>query len=473
MSEALWQWQALVDASGGVGDGVAKQSISGVSIDSRSLVPGELFVALKDVRDGHDFVPAAFAAGAAAALVERGYRAASGEEPLIRVDDVQSALEAIGQARRQSLTEEAKIVAITGSVGKTTTKEMLRLCLSAVGPTHAATKSFNNHWGVPLTLARMPEASRYGIFEIGMNHPGEIRPLSQMVRPDVAIITAIAPVHIGHFASEAAICDEKAEIFAGLPRDGIAVLNHDTAHFNRLSMHARAAGLQIVTFGTHEAADVRVVDRVLGENGSKVVAALGRRQISYQVGAPGQHLVMNSLAVAAALQSLDLPLEQVLAPLAAFEIPDGRGVRQVLAAKDGEILLVDESYNANPASMSAALAALALIPRDRFGRRIAVLGDMLELGDQAQYLHVGLKEAIDEAGVDLVFACGPNMQLLYNALEPSKRGYWAEDSAGIEGAVLDLLRLGDAVMVKGSLGSRMAPIVTRIKRRFQSSDDAQ
>ena len=474
MQDALWDWDEAAAAAGGQADGVPAMAIDGVSIDSREIGAGDLFVALTDQRDGHDFVPAAFKAGASAALVCNDYRRAEGDGALIRVTDVLAGLEALGMARRGALAGSARVLAVTGSVGKTSTKEMLRVALEKVGKTHAAQKSFNNHWGVPLTLARMARDSAYGVFEIGMNHAGEIRSLTKMVRPHVAIITTVAPVHIGHFASEAEIARAKGEILEQVEPGGIAILNRDNCHFELLRRLAEEFGVEVMTFGLAREADIRPDVLELGEAGSRVEAVLGGERVTYEIGAPGQHLVMNSLAVLGALQWLGADVEMALRGIGEFGVLAGRGARTVVDVdgRGGRALIIDESYNANPASVVAALQAMALVPRDAYPRRIVVLGDMLELGERSVELHVGLKTPIDEAGADLVFACGANMCALYHALDVKKRGLWAETATGIMETVLDMLRPGDVVMVKGSLGSRMGPIVTEIVNRYRGEGAA-
>jgi UDP-N-acetylmuramoyl-tripeptide--D-alanyl-D-alanine ligase len=464
MSEPLWQLDELVAAAQGRADGVAARQITGFSIDTRSLAPGDVFVALNDARDGHAFVPAALQAGAAAALVATSY---SGQHPgsaLIRVPDPLRGLEAIGRAARAR--SNAKIAAVTGSAGKTGTKEMLRLCLTLAGATHAAEKSYNNHWGVPLTLARLPKDAEYAVFEIGMNHAGEITPLTQMVRPHVAVITAIEPVHLAYFKSIEEIAEAKAEILQGLVPGGTAVLPRDNPHFPLLRERAMTIGARVLTFGYHDESDFRCVQADLGAKGSSVIAGQGSQRFPYRLGAPGEHFVRNSLAVLAALRALGVDIMRALPPLASLSAATGRGARSVLGAPDAQILLVDESYNANPASMRAALEAMATTPREEFPRRVAVLGDMLELGDASADLHRGLKTTIDAAGVDLVFACGPMMKLLMDDLASARQGAWAASSSELEHHLIDALKPGDVVMIKGSLGSRMAPLVDAMRARF-------
>ena len=464
MADPLWQWDELTTAAGARAEGAAPAEVTGFSIDTRTLEPGDVFVALKDVRDGHEFVGQAFKAGAAAAIVADGYARTPADGALLRVDDPLRGLEGVARASR--IRSNAQIVAVTGSVGKTGTKDALRLCLSALGATHASEKSYNNHWGVPLTLARMPKDTQYGVFEIGMNHPGEIIPLTQMVRPHVAVITTVEPVHLAQFKSIEEIAEAKAEIFRGLVPGGTAVLPRDNPHFPLLRDRAKSVGAQLLTFGFHDEADFRCVQVDLGPKGSAVIAGHGSQRFPYKVGAPGEHFVRNSLAVLAALRALGADIMRALPALASLSAATGRGARTLLGAPDAGILLIDESYNANPASMRAALAAMATTPRQEFPRRIAVLGDMLELGDASAELHRGLKEAVDAAGVDLVFACGPMMKLLMDELAPSRRGAWADASSELMDGLLDAVRPGDVVMIKGSLGSRMAPLVAAMHARF-------
>ncbi len=468
MAEALWQWDELVRAAGGTVDGATPTTaIAGFSIDTRTLQAEDVFVALKDVRDGHDFVGQAFAAGAATALVSTAYVRKAGDGPLIRVADPLRALEGIARAARARLSPQARVIAVTGSVGKTGTTAMLRACLERLGATHAPEKSFNNHWGVPLTLARMPRWVRFAVIEIGMNHAGEITPLTKLTRPHVALVTTVEPVHLAHFDSVEAIADAKAEIFGGLEPGGTAVINRDNAHFERLAGHARGCGARMLSFGRHERADITPTHWEIGADGSAITIAADGRGIRYMLAAPGEHLAMNSLGVVAAMTAAGLDIEAALPALRRFEVPQGRGARVVLSLPDGgKALLIDESYNANPASMRAALMTTATVPRTTHPRRVAVLGEMLELGVAAGDLHVGLAEPINAAGIDLVFTSGPNMRKLFDALPAERRTAWSIDTDGLIGPLLGSLKDGDLVMIKGSNGARSWRIAETLRKRF-------
>jgi UDP-N-acetylmuramoyl-tripeptide--D-alanyl-D-alanine ligase len=359
-----------------------------------------------------------------------------------------------------------RVIAVTGSVGKTSTKEMLRVALSPEGPTHAPVGSFNNQWGVPITLARMPAETRYGIFEIGMNHPDEIRPLVKQVRPHVAIVTTVEPAHLAFFGSEAEIAEAKAEIFEGLEPGGTAVLNRDNRWFELLLERARKWGARIVSFGEHSSSDLRLLSVSLEPEGSTVEATLEGELLSWRLGAPGRHLVQNSLAVIAACHAAGADMSSALTALASFRAPKGRGAKLSLSHPAGPIILIDESYNANPASMRAALSILAQAEPGRGGRRIAVLGDMLELGEAAAAYHRGLAGAVEESGADLVFLAGPLMQELWRDLPEARRGAYAEAAASLEPILLEAVGPGDVIMMKASLGTKMGPLVEALKRRY-------
>lgn len=470
----LWSLEEIIAATGATLDlprhaiGAApprRLDIGGVSIDTRTLEHGDLFVALKDTRDGHQFVTFAFEKQAGAALVAHSYQRQLGDGPLLRVDDPLRALERLGKAARARLSLDARVIAVTGSVGKTTTKEMLRACLSPLGKTHAADKSFNNHWGVPLTLARMPADTKYGVFEIGMNHAGEITPLTKMVRPHVAIITTVEAVHLEHFKSVEDIAQAKAEIFTGLEPGGTAVIPRDNAHYGLLKTLADNRALRTMSFGDNDDADFQPSAFDSGPGQTNIVALRNGCAFSYRIGMRGLHNVINSLAVVAALDAVGLDGENAVTPLEGFHAPPGRGSLTPLLIDGQAALIIDESYNANPASMRAALSVVGLLPNEVLTRKIAVLGDMLELGPDSASLHAGLADAIAENGVDLVFACGPDMRHLYDALPVEKRAKWASTSNGLTIDLLDCVRGGDVVMIKGSNGSRMAPLVSALIAR--------
>jgi UDP-N-acetylmuramoyl-tripeptide--D-alanyl-D-alanine ligase len=464
--QPLWTLSELTVALGVEPEGGVDLPVTGVSIDTRTLRTNDLFVALKDQRDGHDFVSSAFRAGASAALVSESYARRPEDGALFRASDTLKALEALGRAARARLNPDARVVAVTGSAGKTGTKEMLRACLAHLGTTHASEKSYNNHWGVPLTLARMPRETRFSVFEIGMNHAGEIRPLTKMVRPHAAIVTTVEAVHLEYFPSVEAIADAKGEIFEGLLPGGTAIIKYDNPHADRLASIAERFGAKPVTFGFSAGADVRGDDLKLGYDGSVLTVRLGERRIPLRLAMPGRHIAENALAVVAAIDAIGANVEKALSVLADLQPPSGRGARSVLHIEGGEALLIDESYNANPASMRAALATLASVPRQKFSRRIAVLGDMLELGSDAPALHEGLKEAVEDAGIDLIFACGPHMKGLYDALPKSKKGGYAATSSSLPDALLSNLRRGDVIMVKASNGTRLGPVVAALKTQF-------
>ncbi|HWL31390.1 MAG TPA: UDP-N-acetylmuramoylalanyl-D-glutamyl-2,6-diaminopimelate--D-alanyl-D-alanine ligase [Xanthobacteraceae bacterium] len=469
MSVPLWTVEAMAQAMNAARHGALPQSITGLSIDTRTIAPGEAFFAIKgDARDGHDFVEAALKAGAGLAVVAADKRGAfAADAPLLVVPDVLEGLIALARAARAR--SAARFIGVTGSVGKTGTKEALRLALSSNGETHASAASYNNHWGVPLSLARCPSSARYAVLEMGMNHAGEIAPLTKLVRPHIAIVTTVEPVHLEFFPSVEAIADAKAEIFQGIEPGGAAVINRDNPHFARLERAAKAAGVaRVVSFGEHAKADARLVKFALQPDSSTVQARILGTDVTYKLGAPGRHVVLNSLAVltAATLAGADLALAALA--LSKLAPPSGRGARVVLEVPGGTLLVIDESYNANPASMRAALALLGQAPIGPRGRRIAVLGEMLELGGQGAALHRGLVEPVVENAVDLVFCAGPLYREFWETLPSERRGGYAVTSAELEADVLGALRAGDAVMVKGSLGSKMGPIVKALIRQFPS-----
>jgi UDP-N-acetylmuramoyl-tripeptide--D-alanyl-D-alanine ligase len=471
---ALWTVDDMAAAMRAQRSGALPTEVPGLSIDSRTLAPGDAFFAIDgEHRDGHDFVAGALTAGAGLAVVaaDRRDRLAA-NAPLLIVPDVLAGLRDLAAAARRR--SGARFVAVTGSVGKTGTKEALRLALAPDGETHASASSYNNHWGVPLSLARCPASAHYAVLEIGMNHAGEITPLTRLVRPHLAIVTGIAPVHLEYFGSLEKIAEAKAEIFAGVELGGAAVLNRDNGQYPLLARAATAAGIkQVVSFGEHADADARLIKFSLQPDCSSVQARILGTDVTYKLGAPGRHLVINSLAVLATVALLGADLALAALALNRLQPAAGRGTRMTLTVPGGSALLIDESYNANPASMAAAIALLGLAPvggqGGHIGRRIAVLGDMLELGPQGGALHRELAAAIAAAAVDLVFCSGPLMQALWEALPSARRGGYAESAAQLEPAVLGAVRAGDAIMIKGSLGSKMGPIVQALERQFPRS----
>ena len=464
--QALWTLDAMRAAMDADARGPMPNTVAGLSIDSRTIAKGAAYFAIKgDVHDGHAFVEAAVANGAGVAVVERAQAGRFDGLPLLVVPDVLDGLRALARAARSRL--KGHVVAVTGSVGKTSTKEALRCVLAAQGETHASVASFNNHWGVPLSLARCPAEASYAIFEIGMNHAGEIEPLVRMVRPHVAVITNVEPVHLEFFGSLEAIADAKAEIFSGVEAGGAAVLNLDNSQFARLRDAAHNAGVQrIVTFGAHASADARLLEVSLHAECSAVHASILGHDVTFKLGVPGRHMAVNSLAVLAAASLAHADLARGALALSQMQAPAGRGVRVLLGVSGGSALLIDESYNANPASMRAALSVLGKAPLGARGRRIAVLGDMLELGPTGAELHAALVDSVRENAVDLVFCCGALMRSLWEALPSNRRGGYADSSAALESDVAAAIRAGDALMIKGSLGSKMKLIVEALQRRF-------
>ncbi|TGP90191.1 MULTISPECIES: UDP-N-acetylmuramoylalanyl-D-glutamyl-2,6-diaminopimelate--D-alanyl-D-alanine ligase [unclassified Mesorhizobium] len=477
----LWTSEALVAATDGRPLGPMPEGISGISIDSRSLQPGDAFFAIKgETMDGHDFVTAAIKAGAGVLVVAEGKLPSLGRltAPIIVVEDVLVALEKLGVASRAR--SQAKIIAVTGSAGKTTTKEALRHVLSAVGKVHASAQSFNNHWGVPLTLARMPDDCDYAVFEIGMNHPDEIRPLVKMVRPHVAIVTMIAAAHLGFFRNLDEIARAKAEIFEGLEPEGAAVLNRDDARFKLLDKMAQAAGVEhVYGFGENARSTFKLVKCELHADHSDIAARISGHDMIARIGAPGRHMVQNVLAVLGAAHLVGADLDKVALALADLSAERGRGKRHVLRhpggptsgqpggpRHGGPITLIDESYNANPASMAAAMALLNATPVTGEGRRIAVLGDMLELGDHSAKLHAALADLIVGTGTRTVFLGGPEMRSLAEALPDDIRTEYRAGVEELKPVLLAALRPGDVVMIKSSKGIGFAKLVDALLGKF-------
>ncbi len=472
MTAPLWTYAALASAVGGRLVGEAPRAIAGVTFDSREVTGGEVFFAIRGVRmDGHAFAAEALRKGAVLAVVSQPDAEMEAAGPLQVVNDTLAALQALGRAGRERT--QAKVIGITGSVGKTTTKDMMAHALAAVGTVHAAKASFNNHWGVPLTLARLPETSDFAVIEMGMNAPGEIADLARMARPHVAIVTHVAESHIGAFGSLAGIAQAKAEIFSGLVPGGVAVINADAPHADRLRTAAERAGAsRIITYGTcgaHAAGpcDICLLAAHSDGEGVSVRARIEGEEAIWRVGAPGRHVALNSLAVMGTGLALGLDLPAIMHRLASFSVPTGRGQRHVLhLPTGGTALLLDESYNANPASVRAALASLGETEPGAGGRRVAVLADMLELGDMGPALHAGLAPDLEAAGVDVLHACGPLMKSLWDSLPVDRRGVWREEAAALLPFVLEDVRPGDVIMVKGSHGMRAWAIARALRERF-------
>jgi UDP-N-acetylmuramoyl-tripeptide--D-alanyl-D-alanine ligase len=449
MTEPLWTADEIAAATGGKVTGDFRAT--GVSIDTRTIEPGDLFVALAGVRDGHEFVGQALAKGAAGVLASQAV-----DGPAVIVGDTFKALEVLGQAARER-AREARRAGVTGSVGKTSVTQAIMAGLMLAGRAHSSVKSYNNHIGVPLTLARMPRDAERGVFEIGMNHADEIRPLARMVRPHAVVVTTVGPVHTENFPNgEAGVARAKAEIFEGLEPGGIAVLNADNKWFELLKAEAEKAGAMVRTFGTGEGCDARLIDFQVPGGHAVVQARLHGKGLDFPILQTGFHWGLNSMAVLLMLEALDVDLNDSLAALGSFEPLAGRGAERQIRKGGGTFTLIDESYNANPISMASAIATLGA--RQTEGRRIVALTDMLELGPDAHAFHAGLAEPLEGAAIDLVFCAGPLMKSLWDALPSTRRGGYAETAAELAPQVVQAAEPGDVVMVKGSNGSKAGAI---------------
>jgi UDP-N-acetylmuramoyl-tripeptide--D-alanyl-D-alanine ligase len=448
--------------------------VTGISIDSRTLKPGDAFFAIKGERfDGHDFATAAMKAGAGLLVVAESRLPALGRinMPMIVVPDVLRALEKAGTAARART--KARIIAVTGSAGKTTTKEMLREALSAAGTVHAADRSFNNHWGVPLTLARMPADCDYAVFEIGMNHPGEIRPLTQFVRPHIAIVTMIAAAHLGHFGSLDEIAKAKAEIFEGVETGGHALINRDDKRWKLLEKAARAAGIEHVWgFGQHARATFKLVECQQGPEDSTVTVRLAGEELTARIGAPGRHIVQNALAVMGAAYLAGADMSKAMLALGGVKAAAGRGQRHSLVHPQGAFTLIDESYNANPASMRAAIELLDTMPVPEGGRRIAVLGDMLELGSHSQRLHADLSNVLAGSRTDIALLAGEEMRALADNPPPECELHYHDSLASLQAALFKMLAPGDAVMIKSSKSVGFSKLVEAVLDKYPQTGQA-
>ncbi len=468
---ALWTAADAAAATGG--SSPTEWVATGVSIDTRGLAAGDLFVALRGPNhDGHDFVATALQRGAVAAMVDRAIPQLPTSSPLIGVADTLAGLAALGAAGRNR--SRARIVAVTGSVGKTGTKEALRLALASSGPTYASAGGLNNHWGAPLSLARLPPDACYGVFELGMNHPGEIADLVRLVRPHVAVITTVEPVHLGFFPSVEAIADAKAEIFLGLEPGGVAVLNRDNPHYARLAVAAKRAGAgEILGFGAHPESAARLLDCVLDSDGSTVEAVVSGSTFRFRVPVPGRHWIMNGLAVLVAARAAGAAVDRAAEALAELEPMPGRGRHLELVWRGGTLTVIDESYNASPPSVRAALAVLAATEPGPGARRVAVLGDMLELGHASERLHRELAEPLAAAEVDRVFLIGEAIAALHEVLPEGKRGgLWRSPEEAVP-ALLRFLEPGDVVTVKGSRGVRVSRVVELLRAQSAGLNQAR
>ena len=447
---ALWTSAQAAKATGG--HAVGAWTINALSIDTRSIGAGDMFVPLKDIRDGHDFIPMAYERGAGAVISEHMIT----DAPALIVKDSLQALRDLAVAARER--SAAKRIAVTGSVGKTSVKEMIACICRAAGNTHASIKSFNNHWGVPLTLAGMPKNTKFGVFEMGMNHEGELADLAQIVRPNIAIVTKVAPAHLAHFKSVEAIANAKAEIFSGTAKDGIAILPADSAHFKQLSGFAKTRN-KIYSFGVSAKADARIVDSKQMARGSvSTLEVLGERA---EVTLPlaGAHWVENAACALLAAKLAGVKLSMAVNALKNMNKIQGRGEVHNLVLGGKAVALIDESYNANPESMRAAIASLGLSK----GRKVAVLGDMLELGVTEKQLHAMLLKPLQESGVDIVITCGALMKSLHDILHTSMNGSWFESHTNCLGGLMDALKDGDTIMIKGSNASGMGKLVSALK----------
>ena len=460
ISQILWTGLEAAAATGGKATG--SWSATGISIDSRTLLPGDLFIAIKGPNfDGHKFAAAALAAGACAVVIDTDPGDLGDTASVLQVSDTMQALCDLGIAARARTS--ARIIAVTGSVGKTGTKEALKFVLSRQAQTSASKGSLNNHWGLPLSLARMPREATFGIFEMGMNHAGEITPLSKMARPHVALITTVEAVHTAQFSSVEAIADAKAEIFAGLEQGGMAVLNRDNEHFHRLAEAARAYGVErVLCFGVSEEADFRLIEENRDADGSSVTIDIGGQGLSYRLGVAGHHWVMNSMGMLAVVAAAGGNVGEAARSRGDITAPQGRGQVHHIAIAGQSFTLIDESYNASPVSMNASFEVLGQAVLGNGGRRIAVLGDMRELGAESSACHAALAEPLARNKIDLVFTAGPDMAHLFDALDPAMRGAHAESAEALLPIVLAAIESGDVVMIKGSHGSRTGLIVSAL-----------
>ncbi|MDZ7824569.1 MAG: UDP-N-acetylmuramoylalanyl-D-glutamyl-2,6-diaminopimelate--D-alanyl-D-alanine ligase [Ahrensia sp.] len=465
-AQPLWTGTAMVEAMHARPLNGVPLEVTGISIDTRTLKKGDAFFAIKgDTMDGHDYATAAAAAGASVLVVDERKLPALGRVslPLMVVNDVLKAMENLGRASRARTN--AKIIAVTGSAGKTTTKDALRHVLSSCGVVHASAASFNNHWGVPLTLARMPQETDFGIFEIGMNHAGEITPLVKMVQPHVAMVTLVAAAHMGNFKNLDEIAHAKAEIFSGLAKGGTALINRDDKRFKMLTdLAAKAGAKNIAGYGANRLGDVVLKQADYLDHSTKAKAKIFGTEREFSIGVPGKHVLQNVLGVLGAAHLVGADLSMVAAALATLEAPDGRGKSYELNIGNGKFTLIDESYNANPASMEVALEMLSNHQLVSGGRRIAVLGDMLELGKFSQKLHKGLAEPLLRFGITHVYMAGPEMAALNDALPSNLDKHHFSDVNALLSALVDVPKSGDVVMLKASNGIGFSKILKALQK---------
>lgn len=473
----LWTSSDAVAATGWQSP-VAWQA-DGVSIDTRSLQKGDLFIALKDIRDGHEFVAAALAKGAAAAMVTHRPQGVAEDAPLLIVPDVLQGLEALGRSARARA--RARVVGVTGSVGKTSTKEMLRVVLGGQGSVHAAEASYNNHWGVPLTLARLPADADFAVIEIGMNHPGEIAPLARMARLDVALITTVAAAHLEAFAGIEGIAHEKAAIMEGLVPGGIAVLPIDLPVSPILLAKAAEVGARLISFGASPQASYRSTEIKIGDTATVVQAVHAAKPLLFKVQTPGRHFGENGLAVLATAAALGLDPVIAAADLGRWAPPAGRGTRERITldlVDETSFQLIDDAFNANPASMAAALDVLiAARPEDGVGRvgkgrRIAILGDMLELGPTETALHAAIAQHPNLSQITTIHCVGPLMKTLHAALPRGQRGDWVATAPELASRARSLIDAGDIVLVKGSKSIKVSLVVDALRKLGQPATSA-
>ena len=464
-------WTAAEAAAATDGRVAGDWSVTGISIDSRSVAAGDLFVALSAARDGHDFVADALARGAVAALVSRVPEGVDPARCLI-VGDVMEGLRALGAAGRART--QARVIAVTGSVGKTTVKEMLRAALSAQGRTHAAEASFNNHWGVPITLARMPADTEFAVIEIGMNHPGEIAPLARLARPHVAVVTTVAPAHLEAFGVIEGIAHEKAAIYEGLEPGGIALAHADVGTAEILFDKARACADRLIRFGVGKGVEARLIEAQVAEAATVIRAEILGTERLIKIGAPGRHYAMNALIALPAAEAAGADATQAALALAGWTPFEGRGTRERLmlsAADDLEIELIDDAFNANPASVAASLEMLAAALPQGQGRRIAVLGDMLELGPTGPALHAAIADNPALAQIAAIHTVGPLMEHLHKALPGRVRGRHVETAEEMAAALPQKLRRGDVLLIKGSKGIKVSRVVDALRKLGQATVD--